>query len=330
MILATTYSAAVLLGLLSMFLWGTWASAFKATRNWRFELFYFDFAAGALIAAAIAAFTLGSMGDELSFTDNLLIAGKRQIAFGVAAGVVFNLGNLLLLAAVSVSGMIVAFPIGLGLAFAIGILWAFIFPALGNVYYLIGGAVLAILAAAVCALAYRVQGGAKGFSAKGVILSVASGMLMGFSYPVLEMSRAGEIGLGPYAVAFMFAVGVFASTFVFNLYFMNLPVHGPAVSMVDYFRPKTMRNHALGLVGGALWCAGVIANFVAGATLEAAVPPRLIYALGHAAAFVALLWGVVVWGEFRPANSRAKGMLAIAVLLLAAGLALAALAPVKT
>src|SRR4030081_1715131 len=101
MILPTTYATALLLTILSMICWGSWANTFKLTRKWRFELFYFDYALGVLLAAVIAALTFGSIGAELSFSDNLLIAGNRKIAWGIAAGVVFNLANMLLVAAIS-------------------------------------------------------------------------------------------------------------------------------------------------------------------------------------------------------------------------------------
>jgi len=123
MILPTTYATAMLLTILSMICWGSWANTFKLTKNWRFELFYFDFSFGVLLTALVAAFTLGSMGDDLSFSDNLLIAGKRQMAYALAAGLIFNLANMLLVAAISLAGLAVAFPVGIGLALVIGVIW---------------------------------------------------------------------------------------------------------------------------------------------------------------------------------------------------------------
>jgi len=114
MILPTTYGLALALTIITMLCWGSWANTFKLSKNWRFELFYFDYALGVLIAALIAAATFGSMGDELSVMDNIMIAGKRQMAFALGAGIVFNLANMLLVAAISVAGMAVAFPIGIG------------------------------------------------------------------------------------------------------------------------------------------------------------------------------------------------------------------------
>src|SRR3954467_12986499 len=112
MILPTTYATAMLLTILSMICWGSWANTFKLTRNWRFELFYFDFSLGVLLTAVIAAFTLGTMGsDGFQVMDDLLQSGKRNVFLGFVGGAVFNLGNMLLLAAISVAGMAMSFPV---------------------------------------------------------------------------------------------------------------------------------------------------------------------------------------------------------------------------
>src|SRR5688572_17183021 len=147
MILPATYATALALAILSMLCWGSWANTFKLAKKWRFELFYFDYAFGVLLAALIAAFTFGSMGDELSFLDNLMYtAGKRQIAWAVVAGAVFNLANMLLVAAISIAGLAVAFPVGIGLALVIGVVWSFILKPAGNPLLLFSGALLVLLA----------------------------------------------------------------------------------------------------------------------------------------------------------------------------------------
>ena len=66
MILPTTYIAALLLSLVSMICWGSWANTFKLTKKWRFELFYFDYTFGVLLVALIAAWTLRTIKRERS------------------------------------------------------------------------------------------------------------------------------------------------------------------------------------------------------------------------------------------------------------------------
>ena len=333
MILPTTYATALLLAILSMICWGSWANTFKLTKNWRFELFYFDYAFGVFIAALAAAFTFGSMGDELSFMDNLLITGKRQIAMALVAGGVFNLANMLLVAAISISGLAVAFPVGIGLALVIGVIWNYILRPAGNPILLFGGAAIVIAAILVDALAYRTHAETSTntvkakFSAKGLVLSLISGLLMGSFYPLVEMSRVGEIGLGPYTAAVIFAVGVLITTFIFNLYLMNLPIQGDPVPFMAYFQGAS-KNHLLGVAGGIIWCAGAIANFVAAsAPADVNVGPAMSYAMGQGATLISALWGLLIWKEFAGASPRVRTLLIAMIVLFLAGLGMVSVAP---
>jgi glucose uptake protein len=334
MILPTTYEAALLLLILSMVCWGSWANTFKLARRWRFELFYFDYAFGVLLLALAAAFTFGSMGDNLSFSDNLLITGKRHIALAFIAGGVFNLANMLLVAAISLTGLAVAFPVGIGLALVIGVIWNYLLRPAGDPYLLFGGAFLVVCAIVVDALAYRLHGQTTGaatkrFSTKGLIISLISGVLMGSFYPLVQMSMATEVGLGPYSVGVIFAAGVLLTTFVFNLYFINLPVEGEPVPISDYFHGSA-RNHLLGLLGGVIWCTGAVANFVAAsAQTQGAVQvgPAVSYALGQGATMISVLWGLLVWKEFRGATSKVTSLLVLMMVLFLVGLATVSVAP---
>lgn len=338
MILPTTYATALLLTLLTMLCWGSWANTQKLTGKWRFELFYYDYSLGVLVCAIVAALTFGSMGDGLSVSDNLAITGKRQLFFGFTGGVVFNLANMLLVAAISVAGLSVAFPVGIGLALVIGVIWNYKLAPSGNPALLFGGAALVVGAIVLDAFAYRAHAAATaaGLQAQsrtprrgtlGVVLSLVSGVLMGSFYPLVQMGREGDLALGPYAMALVFAAGVFLSTFLFNLYFINLPVEGPPVAISAYFR-GTGRQHLLGVLGGIIWCAGTIANFAASsAPAQAGVGPAVSYAIGQGATMVSALWGLLVWKEFAGANSRVKMLLAAMFLLFAAGLGLVSIAP---
>jgi glucose uptake protein len=332
MILPGSYATALVLTIISMLCWGSWANTFKLTKKWRFELFYFDYAFGVAAAALIAAFTFGSMGDELSFLDNLLYtAGKRHIAWALVAGGIFNLANLLLVAAISITGLAVAFPIGIGLALVIGVIWSFILRPAGNPALLFGGAFLVLLAVVVDALAYRVHAETtarkKKFSLKGLVLSLVSGVLMGSFYPLVEMSKAPEVGLGPYTVGAVFATGVLITTFVYNLYFMNLPVQGEPISFSAYFGSKSGKNHLLGFLGGVIWSTGAVANFVAaGAPAEVNVGPAIAYALGQGATMISVLWGLLIWKEFAGANQRVKLFLGLMMALFITGLGMVSIA----
>src|ERR1700691_1794693 len=116
------YPTALLMMLFSMLCWGSWANTQKIDKTWRFELFYWDYIWGLLTCALLFGLTLGNRNPESpdSFFRNLGAADPRSLLEAFFGGVIFNLGNLLLVAAISVAGMAVAFPIGAGLALVIG------------------------------------------------------------------------------------------------------------------------------------------------------------------------------------------------------------------
>ncbi len=342
MILPTTYIAALLLSILTMICWGSWANTQKLSGKWRFELFYYDYSLGLLITAIVLAFTFGSMGTELTVMDNFAICGKKPIAFAFAGGVIFNLANMLLVAAIAVAGLSVAFPVGIGLALVIGVIWNFILNPQGNPFLLFGGAAIVAVAIVVDAMAYGAYAKDKApppppgkrkkqssVSAKGIVLCCASGVLMGSFYPLVELSKQGDLGLGPYSVGLVFAVGVFLSTFVFNLYFMNLPVQGEQVAFSQYFRGSA-KQHMLGILGGAIWCIGGVSNFVAAsAPPQVNVGPAVSYALGQGATLISALWGLFYWNEFKDPSPKVKQLLTLMLVLFVVGLTLVSIAPLR-
>lgn len=343
MILPQTYSAALFLMILCMLCWGSWANTYKLAGKWRFEMFYFDFAFGLLLAAFLYAFTFGNLGyDGFSFLDDLMHAGKRQWLYGFAAGVIFNFANMLLVAAISVAGMAVAFPIGIGVAIIIGVTLNNMIRPAGNITLFVAGCALIVAAIVVDAIAYRQLGVLRHeqlartgqtkstrhpTSLKGIILSLVSGLLMGSFFPLLDMSKQGEVGLGPYAIGAVFAMGVFFSTFVFSIFFMNLPVEGDPVEFTAYFKGQP-KQHLLGLLGGAIWATGGIASFVAAsAPDQMQVGPAISYAMAQGATLISALCGLLAWKEFKGSDTRIGSLVALMLVLFACGLALVSIAP---
>lgn len=345
MLLPTTYVAALSLLIVSMFCWGSWANTQKLAGRWRFELYYYDYSFGVLLCAVVAAFTFGSaVPQELTFQDNFLLASKRQMLDAFAAGAVFNLANMLLVAAIAVSGMAVAFPIGIGLALVIGVIWNFALNPQGNPVLLFGGALFVVIAIVVDAVAYSAYLESKrdpkrpldprarvrvkpANAARGIFLSVLSGILMGMFYPLLEMGKEGENGVAPYGIALLFGAGVLISTFLYVPFFLNFPVEGQPIPLMDYFK-GTMKQHLLGLLGGVIWMIGAITNFTAASTpATVQVGPAISYGLGQGATLVSALWGLLVWREFKGANFRVKALLAAMIVLFVAGLTMISIAP---
>ena len=350
MILPTTYLSALLLLIVSMLCWGSWANTQKLAGKWRFELFYYDYSVGMLLFALIAAFTLGQMAPkELSFTDNFLIASKRQMAWGVGAGIVFNLANLLLVAAISVSGMSIAFPLAIGLALIIGVVWNHLFNPQGSAILLFGGVLLVLVAIIVDAFAYSAYTDAKRLSAekaalqpdprvkrsiptgpgagRGIVLSIVSGIVMGMFYPMVEMSREGDSGVSAYGIGILFGAGVVLSSLFYIPFFLNFPVSGLPVETREYFN-GTKGQHLLGLSGGAIWMAGALCNYAAASAPPSAhVAPAISYVLVQGATLVSALWGLLVWREFRGAAIGVKLLLFGMIVLFLAGLGMISIAP---
>jgi len=322
-----TYPVALLMMLLSMLCWGSWANAQKIDKTWRFELFYWDCIWGILVCAILFGVTMGRTNPAApaSFLHNLDSASSRALMEAFAGGMIFNLGNLLLVAAISVAGMAVAFPLGAGVALVIGAALNYIVSPAGNPLLLFGVILLVCGAIAANAMAYR--GLSKGVKAgmKGIVLSLLCGVVIGLFYPFVAKALTGENHLGPYTVYFVFALGALASNFPLNYAFMRWPVSGSRLSVRDYFHGGPA-VHAWGVLGGLIWGTGTICSFVAAYTPM--VGPATSFSLGEGNTMVSAAWGVFVWKEFGGATSEVKHLLAVMFILFVLGLLSISLAPV--
>ncbi|HUP04989.1 MAG TPA: hypothetical protein VMU19_13430 [Bryobacteraceae bacterium] len=340
MVVPHSYVVALFLTILTMTCWGSWANVVKMVKGWRFELLYFDYALGILLTSAVAGLTFGSMGNYgRPFFSDLGAAGWRNLAFGFLGGVVYNLSNILVVGAMAIAGLGVAFPIGVGLALVVGVIWNYFVNPQGNPTLLFSGVALVVAAIVLDGIAYRVHtlarspgdsppgAGQKQRIKKGILLSIIGGVLMGMFFPLVEIGKTGPGGLGPYAIGFVFAVGVFLSTFVFNAYFLRKPVEGPPLKYRDYFRGSSF-EHAAGVLGGVIWEIGTLSSFVAAsAPRELQVGPAISYALGQGSTMVGAFWGVVIWKEFAGGSPLVSRLIALMFVLFVAGLAVVSIAP---
>lgn len=327
MFIPQTYAVALAMTILTMFCWGSWANTQKAVGGWRFELFYWDYVWGILLCALLLGLTLGNTDPSSpdSFLQNLTQASGTSMLLAFLGGAVFNLANLLLVAAIAVAGLAVAFPIGIGLALVIGSVLNYVITPKGNPPLLFGGVALVAVAIVLDAMAYRKLASDRSVSRKGIVLSLLCGVFMGSFYPFVAKALTGEGHLGPYTVAFVFAVGVFVSNVPLNYAFMRRPITGPPVRMADYFSARPMW-HFFGVLGGVIWGVGTISNFVS--SYVQMVGPATSYALGQGATMVSAVWGVFIWKEFRGAGRDVVRLLVLMFLFFLAGLASVALSPV--
>lgn len=322
-----TYPAALLLMILSMLCWGSWANTQKIDRAWRFELFYLDYTFGLLIASLLFALTLGHTDPTSadSFFVNLHSASTRSSVEAFLGGAIFSIGNILLVAAISVAGMAVAFPVGAGLALVLGSLLNYFVSPTGNPILIFGGIAFVCVAIGLDALAYRDLEGPGRSSAKGILLSIAGGIGAGLFYPFVAKSLTGPAHLVPYTVNFIFAIGALASAIPMAYLLMRKPVTGTPLTLSDY-TAGSPRLHAWGLVGGLLWGLGTIANFVA--SYVPMIGPATSFAMGEGNTMISALWGVFIWKEFKGATARVKILLALMFLFFLLGLTSIALAPI--
>jgi glucose uptake protein len=150
---------------------------------------------------------------------------------------------------------------------------------------------------------------------------------MGSFTPLLDKARQGDLGLGPYAIGAIFAFGVFFSTFVYNMFFMNLPVEGDPIEISSYFsaRPK---QHMFGLLGGIVWCTGTIAGMVGLSAPETALPSLAVRALlAQAAPLLTVLVGIVVWKELKGSDMRVRALTLLMLVLYGCGVVMVSVAP---
>jgi glucose uptake protein len=327
MFIVQSYTAAVLFCIITMLCWGSWANTQKlAGRTWRFELFYWDYVIGILLFSLLSALTLGSMGTEgRSFLTDLKQADSGNILSAFIGGVVFNLANILLSAAIAIAGMAVAFPIGIGLALVLGVLVNYFAAQKGDPLFLFLGVALVAVAIILNARAYsRAAAAEKRVSTKGIVLSLVAGLLMSFFYrfiaAAMDLENFSQPAAGkmtPYTAVFIFSVGIFVSNFLFNTYLMRRPFEGPPTDYATYFK-GSFATHFVGILGGLIWGLGNSLNLIAAGKAG----PAISYGLGQGATLVAAFWGVFIWKEFRNAPKSVNTLIALMFLFFVLGLAL--------
>lgn len=306
MFIVQSYPLAILFCFITMLCWGSWGNTQKlAARTWRYELFYWDYVIGLLLFSLVLAFTLGSFGSEgRGFLEDLGQVDRSNLFSAFLGGVIFNASNILLSAAIALCGMSVAFPVGVGLALVLGVLVNYFGAAKGDPLFIFIGVVLIAAAIVMNGLAYKkAQTEKRKLTTRGLLISVAAGIIMAFFYRFVAASMdldnfvdPAPGKMTPYTAVFVFAVGVFVSNFLFNTLAMRFPVDGAPVRFSDYFKGD-FRTHLVGVLGGVIWCLGESFSMIASGKAGAAIS----YGLGQGATLVSALWGILIWKEFRGA-----------------------------
>ncbi len=326
MFIPQSYSLAIILCIVTMLCWGSWGNTQKlAGKSWRFELFYWDYVFGIVLFSVLLGFTLGSNGDNgRGFLADISQAEKGNILNAMIGGVIFNASNILLVAAMAIAGMAVAFPVGVGIALALGVIINYIFVPQGDPIWLFGGVALIVAAIIIDAVAYKKHSiSQKKVSGKGILLSISAGVLMSLFYRFVassmitnfEMPEAGK--LTPYSAIFFFAIGVLVSNFLFNYLIMKRPFEGAPLTLKDY-KKGGVGVHLTGIMGGVIWNIGMAMSIIASGKAGFAIS----YGLGQGATLIAALWGVFIWKEFKGASKSVNTLILLMFLAYLAGLAL--------
>ena len=314
-------SLALMMMITSAICWGSWANTYKGVKNYRFELFYWDYAVGIFLISLALALTMGSSGhDASSFLNNVSAADRSNIVYALVGGALFNLANLLLVAAIDMAGLAVAFPIAIGIALVVGVVLSYALQPKGNAGFLAFGVACALIAVILDGKAYgSMASTGRTVSRKSIITCIVSGVLMGLWAPFMTHAMTTGNTLGPYSAAVFLTLGALLSCFIWNIYFMKHPLVGEPVNFSGFFRGPAA-GHMLGILGGVIWGVGTVFNLVAASFTGVAIS----YAIGQSAPMVAALWGIFVWKEFKGSGSAAR--LYLVLMFVFYGLAIALVA----
>ena len=333
MFYVTNYTFAVCLCVVCMLCWGSWGNTQKLVgKSWRFELFYWDYVIGLLAFALAMGLTLGSCGENANwgFIANLKGSFGVTWLWPFAAGVVFNLSNILLSAAIAVAGMSVAFPVGVGLALVGGTIFNYLIAPGGKPLSLIVSGLAIIVVSIICnALAFKAKSAGSSDASstkKGLILAAVAGLLMMWFSPLVnkvidntftaEAPMAGK--MTAYSAFFISTLGLFLSNFIWNTIAMRKPVQGePILDGAKRYFGGSAVTHLVGMLGGCIWGMGTLLSFVS----AGAASPAIAYALGQGATLVSALWGILIWKEFAGAPKKSTYLNVAMIVLFIAGLA---------
>ncbi len=325
MYIVNSYTLAIIFCFITMICWGSWGNTQKlASKNWRYELYYWDYTIGILLFALLLVFTLGSFGDSgRGFLEDIQQVETAYIASALIGGVIFNASNILLSASVSIAGMAVAFPLGVGLALVLGVFINYFSSPKGDPFWLFTGVVLIVIAIICSGIAAgKNQKAGTNNSKKGIILAAIAGILMSFFYRFVAAAmdlnnfESPTAGMAtPYTAFFIFAIGIFLSNFLFNTLVMKRPFFGLPVTYKEYFTGKAS-THMVGILGGCIWGLGTALSYIAAGKAGAAIS----YALGQGAPMIAALWGVFIWKEFIDSSKATNRLLGVMFILFIWGL----------
>ena len=325
MFIIDNYFLAVIFCFITMLCWGSWANTQKlASQKWPFQLYYWDYTLGILLITLLFGFTLGSIGDQgRGFVDDFQQAEMTSVISAFIGGIIFNFANLLLVIAIEIAGMAIAFPIGIGIALVLGVFTNYIAQPQGDPLVLFIGVTLVAMAILIDGIAYKkILQKSNDNPLKGILFSALAGIAMGFFYKYVAASMVTDFimpepgKLTPYTALVIFSIGIFVSSFLFNTINMYSPFSGEKVTFRDYFTMGNTKLHMIGILGGVIWGVGMSFNIIA----SEQAGPAIAYGLGQGATLVAAIWGVFIWKEFKDLPNNSYWLIPLMFLLFVTGI----------
>jgi glucose uptake protein len=324
---------AIGLCLLTMLCWGSWTNAQKfVIKTAPLYVFYRDYVYGILLVSLVLAFTLGSFGEQgRSVMSDIQQADLNKIGLAVLAGVVFNVGNMLLTVGINLAGISIAMPVGTGLSLAIGLVVNYLAEPKGSVPLLAigGGAVLGAMIFS--ALAYQAKQDNEDTDEdssgnRGIWIALGGGLAAGFFFWLISMALADDLKqpeagfLTPYTGFALFAIGLNLSNPLVEYLVRRFALPDKDDQLT--YQNTGLREHLVGFSGGLLWGIGMIALLIGSNQAGDAVS----YGLSQGATVVSVLWGLFAWHEFKGASPKANRYLWLMGSAYLAGLVLIILA----
>lgn len=297
------------MSIITMICWGLWSVTMRKTDNWRFEAWYMDYIWSIVAGTFIIGTILGGVSSQGwhadAFLNSVLHSNPTAIGWALFAGMVWGAGNILLVTAIRLAGLALAFPIGIGLALALGTVLAYITnpSATSKPLNLFIGLGFVLLAIGANSLAHTTKHAHIPSSnlKRGVQVAVICGVLISlFPFP---FNFAFASGLNGYTGAFFMTVGALVVTIPLLPYVMRRPLipKEKPITFAEYKRAKPAW-HAWAALGGFIWSMGMVFNLVVANQPKFSV--AIAYTIGQCAAMVAAIWGIFIAKEFQGASNK--------------------------
>ena len=269
MLIVESYALAVALCVVTMLCWGSWANTQKlASKEWRFQLFYWDYSHRRAAAGAGPRLHPGQHRRRRPRLPRRPRPGARAAtsASRSSAASSSTSSNILLVAAIDIAGHGGGLPGRHRPRARAGrrsrTTWRRRSATRVLLFAGVAGVVLAIMSRPPPTGGCRTRGSRT--SGKGIVLSVVAGMLMGTFYRFVAAAMSSRLHgnleagkLGPYTASSSSPLGLLVSSFLLNTIVMCSRSSATPVPLGDYFTKGTPRLHLVGILGGMIWNLGM-------------------------------------------------------------------------